>query len=249
MAMSGVGNVRLVDPQILTRPNTGRHILGAKHVGSFKAESLALEIKENYPHLSVEFKNKSWQQVAAEESEFIRSSDLIISAIGDWKSENLLNEWQQSGEHFSPVLYGWTEPFAAGHGVAIFPKQSCFQCGVDEFGAPNFQVAKWQAGETLLQEPACGVMFQPYGPVELNNTITLIAELAIDVLLKKVEFPSHRVWACRRSLLVAAGGEWTKEWLAATNNNSEGGIVISRDWTLRDSCQFCGRKKSYYASL
>ncbi len=250
LATTGAGKVRLVDPEVLSRANTGRHVLGAKYVGSFKAQSLALEIKENYPHLSVEYKNKSWQQVAKEEPEFIRSSDLIISSIGDWKSESLLNEWQQSGENFPPVLYGWTEPFAAaGHGVVIFQGQSCFQCGVDEFGSPNFRVAEWQKRETLLQEPACGVMFQPYGPIELNNTVTLIAELTIDVLLKKVESPAHRVWACRRSLLESSGGKWTKEWLAATNGNSEGGIVISRDWTRGDSCKFCGGEKSYYASL
>ncbi len=250
LAMSGVGKLILIDSDILSRANTGRHVLGAKYAGLYKAQSLALEIKENYPHLSVEFRNENWQKVARQEPELFLSSDAVISAIGDWKAENSLNEWQQSYENFPPVIFGWTEPFAAaGHAVSIFRGQSCFQCDTDEFGEPDFQAAEWQNRETLLQEPACGVMFQPYAPVELNNTITLIAELAIDVLLKRIESPTHRVWACRRYLLESSGGEWTKEWLAATNNNFEGGIVTSKEWVRRDSCQSCGNKKSYYASL
>lgn len=250
LAAAGVGTIQLIDPQILTRANTGRHALGARWVGASKAISLSAEIKENFPHLSTDFRCATWQHVAREEPEFISASDLIVSALGDWQAEAALNEWQQTNADFPPVLYGWTEPFAAaGHAVAIFKGYSCLQCQMSETGVPVFRATRWNIKNTLRQEPACGVVYHPYGFVELNHTITLIAETAIDVLLGAITTPIHRVWGNRCALLEASGGEWTNEWLAAANGNVAGGFSILRDWRQRPDCQSCQTKGFRCASI
>jgi len=244
LAQSGVGKIRLIDPQALNRANTGRHALGARYSGCFKAESLARELSENYPHITIEYRAVSWETVARTEPEIFTSSNLIVSAVGDWTFEGALNEWQRKIKNFPPILYGWTENFAcAGHAVAIFRNgDSCLQCGMSEEGVPVFRATQWKDQTILKQEPACGVMFQPYGPVELNHTVTLVAELALDIILKTGTPGTHRAWACRRSLLESAGGEWTAQWLHESNDNVEGGCMMSRIWTKRNSCESCGEK-------
>jgi hypothetical protein len=180
-----------------------------------------------------------------EESKIFTSSNLIISATGDWTAESALNEWQQKLKDFPPILYGWTEGYAAaGHAVAVFKNEKgCLQCGMSDAGVPLFQVTEWKNQTTLKQEPACGVMFQPYGPVELNHTITLIAELALDITLGKASPGTHRLWACRRSVLESSGGEWSIEWMRESNANHEGGQMLTRIWERRESCETCGQKE------
>lgn len=245
LAQSGVGKLRLIDPQNLTRANTGRHALGARYSGFSKAESLAREISENYPHLTTEYNAKRWEDVARTEPDIFTSSNLVISMTGDWASESALNEWQQTIENFPPILYGWTEAHAcAGHAVIVFKGENgCFQCGMSEDGEPLFRVTKWKDNVVLKQEPACGVMFQPYGPVELNHTVSLISELALDIILANAASGTHRVWACRRSLLESADGEWTNEWLEESNSAVEGGCTLTRTWKARKSCESCGREE------
>lgn len=238
LAMSGIGKLILIDPENLTWANTGRHFLGAKYVGYSKSQNTAQEIKENYPHLVVEFKAENWETVARKEPELFTSADLIVSAIGDWASEAALNEWQQTAD-LPPVVYGWMEPFAAaGHAMAIFKNGACLQCQINEVGEPTFRVTRWEQ-KTIKQEPACGVMYQPYGPIEANNSINLMAETIVDVLTNKISVSTERIWACRKLLLEASGGEWTEDWLALNRNNSEGGFSISRRLYETEVCPIC----------
>jgi hypothetical protein len=154
---------------------------------------------------------QSWEKVARKEPELFISADLIVSAIGDWASEAAFNEWQKTGG-LPPVVYGWTEPYAAaGHAMAIFEGEACLQCQLDELGEPKLRVTQWKDKITLKQEPACGVMYQPYGPIEANNCINLIAETVVDVLTNKISTSTERIWASRRTLLESSGGEWTKD--------------------------------------
>jgi hypothetical protein len=53
-------------------------------------------------------------------------------------------------------------------------------CGFEGTGLPDFRVTDWPAGTPTRQEPACGAVFQPYGPVELGYVNSLVSELALD---------------------------------------------------------------------
>ncbi|MGB4987986.1 MAG: hypothetical protein WBO10_02005, partial [Pyrinomonadaceae bacterium] len=140
-----------------------------------------------------------------------------------------------------PVIYGWTEAFGdAGHAVAIFSEGACFQCQLDRFGEPALRVTQW-IGSTLKLEAACGVMFQPYGPIEVSYTCNIIAEHAVDVLFRKIQHPTERIWVARESLVKENGGDWTAEWLALTDGNTIGGFTLERVWRERTDCPACKR--------
>ena len=241
LAMAGAGCLVIVDPEKLTAANTGRHPLGSKYIDRHKAEALAGELRENYPHHHFEFRRESWQQVNSQEPQLFEEATLIISATGDWNTEDALNTWHVDRGKAPPIIYGWTEEHAcAGHGVLIRPeKYVCLACGLAPDGTPKFRATRWP-GSMLNQEPGCGAQYQPYGPIELSHTVSLISELAIDALVSdEVDFP-HRVWVCRLQFLQSSGGQWSQEWLAHFNKRTEGGFEIQREWPRDPACRVCG---------
>lgn len=239
LATAGVGTMTFIDPQKLDWPNIGRHFLGAKYVGIEKAKGMKDELQANFPHLSFDHRVGSWEAVADSEADILNAADLIVSAVGHWSSEGLLNKWQRRGDR-PPVVYGWTEQFAsAGHAVAIFATGACFQCQLSEHGESKLRVTRW-SGSTLRQEPACGIMFQPYGPVELNNSANLVAELAVDVLLGTTTSQTEKIWASRESIVTSNGGAWTEEWLELAAANVRGAFTVERAWIQDSECPVCG---------
>jgi hypothetical protein len=202
---------------------------------------LADRITTDYPHMvGVEAHGQCWEEVAKATPGFLSSCDLVVSATGDWAAEGALNEWHLSEGRRRPVIYGWTEPYAcAGHAVAITGNGGCLQCGLSTAGVPGLRVTEWTPGVTQRQEPACGVVYQPYGPVELGQIVNLIAELAVDCLLGAITSSTHRIWAGRRTRLETSGGKWTPEWLTIAGNRLQGGFIEERTWQDSLSCIEC----------
>lgn len=243
LATAGVGKMTFIDPQKLGWPNVGRHFLGARYVGIEKAKGMEDELQANYPHLGFDHRVGTWEVVADSEADILNAADLIISAVGHWSSEGLLNRWQRRGGR-PPVVYGWTEQFAsAGHAVAIFEAGACFQCQLTEHGESKLTVTRWP-GPMLRQEPACGIMFQPYGPVELNNSANVVAELAVDVLLGSTMIQTEKIWASRECVVTNNGGTWSKEWLEMAAGNTRGAFTVERDWAQDSACPVCGTERA-----
>jgi len=241
LAEAGVGRIHLVDPEALSYANVGRHPLGATSVGSSKAAALAKRIQGDFPHIvDVTSSTERCEDLLAREPDALASMDLIVSAVGSWSAEGALNEWHLSRGRARPIIYGWTEAHAcAGHAVLVTDESGCFGCGVGPFGNPSLRVTDWPGGSTQRSEPACGAVYQPYGPIELSHIVAMIAELSVDAILDPGRAATHRIWAARAHQLECAGGEWTEEWLAVTGGRSEGGFVYERAWVAKDQCTAC----------
>jgi hypothetical protein len=240
LAMAGVGHLLLIDPDELRYANVGRHTLGAEHVGDRKAQAVAELLKKRFPHSRFEFKNLTWQKAIDDEPNLFDGCSMILSLTGDWGAEDALNVHQLARGRTPTVLYGWIEAHAcAGHVVAITARGSgCLACGFSDAGQPLLTVAEWPE-PTLEQEPACGGVYQPYGPIELGHTVELVSELTLDFLLGTVTDSVHRMWACRRSVLERNKGVWTASWLAVNGARPEGGCISERAWPRRNSCSSC----------
>jgi hypothetical protein len=152
-----------------------------------------------------------------------------------------LNLRQRCGEIASPTLYAWTEPNAcAGHAVLIVRGGACLQCGFSLSGDCKLQVTEWPRDKKEQTEPACGAVFQPYGPIELLGTISIAASLALDALLGKATVAKHRIWAEPESLLSDAGGTWSEKWINGNLERSKGGFQEERVWERDPLCDVCG---------
>lgn len=241
LAGAGVGGLILIDSDTLKWANVGRHPLGATGVGRSKAEALAELIRSNYPHIRlVEDVDAKWPHVGEEITKKLVGCDLIVSAIGDWATEASLNEWHRV-ERQGPIVYGWTEAHAcAGHAVASLQPNGCLQCGFSADGTPRVRVTDWPMGSTVKQEPACGAVYQPYGPIELGHIVSVIAETAIDCLLGTIKTSVCRTWVGSRSLLESAGGSWNSDWLARAGGREEGGFILNWEWPRLPTCVECG---------
>jgi molybdopterin/thiamine biosynthesis adenylyltransferase len=241
LVMAGVGRIILVDPDVLSWANVGRHPLGADHVDLHKALALAEIWQKAYPHARIEGYAMTSHQFLEDHAELVGSADIILCAVADWKAELELNLRQVSAEITVPLLYVWIERNAcAGHAVLIVPGGPCLQCGFLRSGDAKLQVTLWPVEKKETMEPACGAIFQPYGPVELLGTISAGAALALDGLLKKITTATHRVWAGQESLLLEAGGGWSTQWIEGKQDRTKGGFQEDRVWERDSHCDICG---------
>jgi molybdopterin/thiamine biosynthesis adenylyltransferase len=241
LAMAGVGGLTLVDPKTLSWSNVGRHPLGARFVDKSKSLELAKFLQENYPHHRIEGFIGNLQKFLAENAG-ASTADLIICATADWNMERVLNLEHVHGVITTPVLYAWTEPHAcAGHALFLRGTRPCLQCGFTLGGEMKHPVTKWPSGAPHHRsEPACGALFQPYGPIELMGTVSVASSLALDALLGNTASATHRIWAGSRTLLHQAHGDWSDDWLQEHPDRIGGAFQEDSDWINDDSCLACG---------
>lgn len=241
LAQIGVGSLDLIDPEKLVPANVGRHPLGVSEIGQFKALALSHRIGSGYPHIQhVEGHVRRWEELAESGQELFDDADVIISTVGSWSSEAALNAWRHDRHNNSSMLFGWTEPHAvAGHAVGLVGVRGCLACGLSSVGEPHLRVSDWPIGTGLRNEPACGVTFQPYGPVAAAHIIAMITEAAVDIVLRRELSSFHRIWVARAAVLERAGGAWSENWLAAGGGGEVGGRIVDRIWPSRTDCSIC----------
>ena len=243
LAQAGIGNLLLVDPELLEWSNIGRHSLGARSVNKQKAAQLAQEIGSAFPHLNcVDFRAECAAPHAVKLMAELKSCDLILSMMGNWNAESFLNDWQQNCAGAPPILYSWVErQAAAAHVVVVCPGQGCLRCGFDESGRFKLTATSWQEGADDSQEPACGALFTPYGPAELCWAHALVARTALENLVGTQTMSLHHAWLCATRYLRAAGGSWSREWVDQVGDPAEGGRTIILPWPKSSDCPTCQR--------
>lgn len=236
LAQAGVGHLILVDPDRLKWPNIGRHVLGATAIDQTKAKALAEKMRTDFPHIQVTAHVADADTFVREQSGKLGNIDLIVSATGDWSADRRVDAWQHAMEDPVPVLYGWLEAHAcAGHAVLIGGRPNSLRFGFDRTGLPHFSVTAWGHEGGPHREPGCGAVFQPYGPVELSMANSVIADLALDVLLGVAPDATHRVWVSPRKRLEQAAGMWSEAWSMDPAFRPEGGFIFERTWPTASS--------------
>ncbi len=241
LVKAGVGNLVLIDPDLFASENTSRHTLGLKSLQRHKATELAEVLGRRFPHLSITGYNKSWERLYAECNNCFDSKDLIISTIGIWGAESQLNALAKGTPDFPPIVYGWTEPYAAaGHVVAIFGGKGCLRCILDDSGRDPLPTTSWPNEGTLRATPSCGGDFQPYGAIELSHIQTLVADLAVDVLTARVQKITHHAWIGKKKLLEMNNGTWNTAWTTKYGDPMNGGRFVEAAFVTDPSCVICG---------
>lgn len=182
LAQSGVRHMVLIDPDTHQWANVGRSQLSGRQVGNPKSEALRGDLLSRFPDYEVEAVVADWQTARHVNPLIFDDCDLVISLIGSWQQEVLLNNLVCDGA-VAAALFGWTEAQGlAGHALAVVPPRGCMRCLCDASGDFALAVSDVTPRHGLQREHSCGAVFQPYGSVAVAPTVALITRLALDLL-------------------------------------------------------------------
>jgi len=137
LAQSGAGSgdngkLTIIDDDVLSQHNIGRHMLGFYDVGRAKAEAIADELKRFHPQINCTGIRGDalsfWPQLSA--------CSLVIDATGDWNTQNAINAaFLENPRSIQAVLHSWV--FMNGAGVQTFlhlrGDPTCFRCLKPDF--------------------------------------------------------------------------------------------------------------------
>jgi len=241
LAQAGVGALVLVDPDILVSANVGRHALGIGSNGLAKSTELANELRLRFSHMcKVEGHHCSWQDLYAKKSQLFESADLIVACLGEWSADGQLGEWQHRTQTSTTIVYGWLDEYGtAAHALALAGALPALSCVLNSYGDLRVPETLWASGGRVQSEPACGTLFQPYGPIDVARAETLVSHLCVDVLTQKTTLPVHRIFAGSTTQLTEAGGEWSPEHLKYRPPDYNGAFEYERPVSVCGECQAC----------
>ncbi len=242
ISRAGVGRITIIDNDLFSWENVGRHILGTSSVYRFKADALAEKLRQDLPHLKIDGITKSWTDVFDSNPNIFNEHDLVISTVADWRCENALNTLAQKAQ-IPPLMLGWLEPYAvAGHCLSISQNGGCFKCYSNEFGQFLHHVANFRE-TTLSKEPGGCTHYQSYGPTSLMPVASMIASTAIDMLIMPSSDSCLNTWISSDEHFKSVGASIADSWVQEIRS---GGYsrVFKKLWKKSDSCTLCSAVSS-----
>jgi molybdopterin/thiamine biosynthesis adenylyltransferase len=121
-ARTGVGTLTLVDPDIISPENIGRHVLTSHAIGQQKVDALAAHLVAINPELVINIVCGPFS------GEFTATPDLIISAVDSFQCESLINIYAL-GAQVPAVYAGVWGAASVGELYYVIPgKTPCYHC-------------------------------------------------------------------------------------------------------------------------
>ncbi len=199
LAQAGVGELLLIDKEVLNYENVSRHYLGTDDVGKYKAEALANKMTAQYPFVSIKPKVNDFRDCFS----IMKEYDLILSLIGEFSLQMSINNEFIKDKEFPDVLYGFLEERACvGHAILTKKGMGCFNCFFEN-GKFKYYISK-VVKSNLVSLPSCGATFMPYGINEMLYSCSLISDIALSSLLGSIRTTSHKVFVCAKEIFESA---------------------------------------------
>jgi hypothetical protein len=193
LARAGVGNLVLVDSETFEPENCSRHILGMSAAHQSKAAKLATRLNLEIPGANVKglcaFAG-SWVSENVRPGDF----DLVVDCTGDSSVRAMLHQCRAVSLGNCEVVHAWVEPFcAAAHVVFVVGADTW---PLDDPADELVHAARWPE-EGMMEVPACGAAFHPYGAADVWQAAGFSAERVLSVIDGSVSESS--IWSWVRS--------------------------------------------------
>lgn len=204
---AGVGELSFIDGDIFKSHNTARHLLGINSINKSKATELAISLRRKFPHLKIDIGAAvNFECLRQETLNVFEGFDLIITAGIDYEGEQAVESWRKNTKQPPILLSTWVEPYAlSGHAVLIINRDNLLDRFADE--KPDFHLIEWPDKMNIqIIEAGCGNTFQPHGAVDLNYTVCMATDLAIDTLLGNRDKSSISSWLGNKKKISKLGG-------------------------------------------
>lgn len=182
-AKSGVGKLTLIDPDVLSLENLGRHMLARRHVGAPKVEALKAEILELNPQAEI-------RAVTGKFRDLPDKPDLLVAGTDSFTCEAEVNSYSLRAE--VPAVYCgcWGEA-SVGEILYVVPgKTPCYQCYAG-FRRTTVEVPEIPADERKYTDPDFDATKVP-GQAGLWANILMIAGLGFQLALALLDAESAR---------------------------------------------------------
>lgn len=196
LAKAGVGELVLIDPDILSADNIYRHHLGGRELNFeankktgrvntwSKVSSLAAQLQKDLPYIKVIAKPINLAEVISDKD--LVNCDVIVVAVGA-PSVNLQINQELKGIKFNNVIFCWNEAAGlGGHSIALDLQKSCYQCLYTEGKQLKAQseLSLVCVGQPISKNlTGCAGVFTPFSFLDSNRTAELAATQTIDMLL------------------------------------------------------------------
>lgn len=247
LAALGVGQLRLIDADVVGPENVHRHVLGVRQLWRFKASALAEELSALFPHLSIEGVPRRVEDVLMDGRDQLLDADLIVVAVGDETLERRLNRLMAVGP---PRVHAWVEPLGVGgHALACALRDhqrvvgggaGCYEClfVLDEvLGRVNTAALTAPGQEIRLSLAGCIGTFSPFSALDARRTALEAAELGAAILTGALTEASLLTWRGERTAFEQAGYRLSRR---AALIGPAARIIVPGHEFARAECTVCG---------
>lgn len=241
LVLSGVGNIIIIDDDILSEDNIYRHVLGGQEIGYNKAEAMKIHLEHRLPCINVTAKPMTREQWI--NTEAWNDVQMIIDATADFTGMREMNKKNMGNSgKVLPVIYCWLEACGiGGHTVLVDGKsKGCLECLFEfkdqgpyrrsDFLNPYQDITKDLTG--------CGGAFTPYSALDSIKTATLTVELALEFVINGRE-SSYRYWVGDNKLAEDSGLKQSPWYEKAKTGSKE---EVDTKFSKRN-CPICGAFK------
>ena len=176
-AGSGGGELTLIDNQILSHGNIGRHYLGLLSMNLPKASSLAESIGKNIPGANIVPNIERAENLA---DDFFDSFDLVLDATGQEGIIRVLSQKFYAGR-LPPLIMGWV----VGNGIAsqayaLREKgDACIQCISPSDSISPYSPLKGENELEISYGGGCEQAYIPFSSAAANIAASLMVSLAL----------------------------------------------------------------------
>lgn len=199
LGAAGLGNMKLVDPDVYTVDNIYRHVLMEHYLGCNKALSLSLSLDTKYPWIKTSFQEDRLLDLRL--SDYLNRFDLIVIAIGSPTHERLFHDFLiEQGIH-KPVINTWLEGYGiGGHAVLDIPgSPGCLRCAYVDLQTGHRGLSSnlnfmEQDQDVTVNYAGCGDLFLPYDASSAAQTALIATNLAVGILQGTLKSSSKISW-------------------------------------------------------
>ena len=184
----------LIDDDILRSENTGRHLLGFRHIGQPKSFAIRDYMKEKNPEITIRAYTERIQDNFEERINEINKSSALFVCVGDAMTEEFLIDNVHKGIITTPLFILWLEPFSiAGHMLYVNPqrieKEICITEGDLKLYKHNLihpDMYKNRSDEFVEHDAGCNGAYAKYN----QNCVTLFLSSLYPIVDELLQRPN-----------------------------------------------------------
>jgi molybdopterin/thiamine biosynthesis adenylyltransferase len=171
------GELTLVDNDLLTSGNLGRHNLGFPSIGKYKVKELEKELLRDYPGINVKA-----HKMDGEAYENYDKQDIIIDATATGSFSHWLNEQYLNNNDFPPILFAWILGNGASAQAYLMDnrKLACLKClNIDDANSA-YSPLKKDYNRFLSNGMGCDSPHVPFSTGASMSAVALVEKLILE---------------------------------------------------------------------